>query len=71
MVHEAETYRAEDDLQREKVVAKNSLESYTFNMRSTIEDEKLKDKISESDKKKVLDKCNEVISWLDKNQVRV
>uniref|UniRef100_A0A087XRG4 Heat shock protein family A (Hsp70) member 8b n=2 Tax=Poecilia formosa TaxID=48698 RepID=A0A087XRG4_POEFO len=69
MVHEAETYRAEDDLQREKVVAKNSLESYTFNIRSTIEDEKLKDKISESDKKKILDKCNEVISWLDKNQV--
>ncbi|XP_043975654.1 heat shock protein family A (Hsp70) member 8b [Gambusia affinis] len=68
MVHEAETYREEDDLQREKVAAKNSLESYTFNMRSTIEDEKLKDKISELDKKKILDKCSEVISWLDKNQ---
>lgn len=69
MVQEAEKYKAEDDVQREKVSAKNSLESYAFNMKSTIEDDKLKDKISEEDKQKILDKCNEVISWLDRNQV--
>ena len=28
----------------------------------------LKDKISEDDKKKVLDKCQETLSWLDANQ---
>ena len=38
-------------------------------MKSTVEDEKLAGKISEEDKQKILDKCNEVISWLDKNQV--
>lgn len=69
MVQEAEKYKAEDDVQREKVVAKNGLESYAFNMKSTVEDEKLKGKISDEDKQKILDKCNEVISWLDKNQV--
>lgn len=69
MVQEAEKYKSEDDVQREKVSAKNGLESYAFNMKSTVEDEKLKDKISEEDKQKILDKCNEVISWLDKNQV--
>jgi L1 cell adhesion molecule like protein len=37
-------------------------------MKSTVEDEKLKDKISEDDKKLITDKCNEVIDWLDKNQ---
>ncbi|KAK1900711.1 Heat shock cognate 70 kDa protein [Dissostichus eleginoides] len=68
MVQEAENYRAEDDVQREKVIAKNGLESYSFNMKSTVEDEKLKDKISDEDKKKIVDKCNEVISWLDRNQ---
>uniref|UniRef100_A0A8C8DI53 Heat shock protein family A (Hsp70) member 8b n=1 Tax=Oryzias sinensis TaxID=183150 RepID=A0A8C8DI53_9TELE len=68
MVQEAEKYKAEDDVQREKVSAKNGLESYAFNMKSTVEEEKLKDKISEDDRKKILDKCNEVISWLDRNQ---
>uniref|UniRef100_A0A4W4F9M9 Heat shock cognate 71 kDa protein n=1 Tax=Electrophorus electricus TaxID=8005 RepID=A0A4W4F9M9_ELEEL len=68
MVQEAEKYKAEDDVQRDKVSTKNGLESYAFNMKSTVEDEKLKGKISDEDKQKILDKCNEVISWLDKNQ---
>uniref|UniRef100_A0A8C9YAE5 Heat shock protein 8 n=1 Tax=Sander lucioperca TaxID=283035 RepID=A0A8C9YAE5_SANLU len=68
MVQEAEKYKAEDDVQRDKVSAKNGLESYAFNMKSTVEDEKLAGKISDDDKTKILEKCNEVISWLDKNQ---
>uniref|UniRef100_A0A8C9T0A6 Heat shock protein family A (Hsp70) member 8 n=1 Tax=Scleropages formosus TaxID=113540 RepID=A0A8C9T0A6_SCLFO len=68
MVQDAEKYKAEDDVQREKVSSKNSLESYAFNMKSTVEDEKLQGKISDEDKKKILEKCNEVINWLDKNQ---
>lgn len=70
MVQEAERYRTEDDAQREKVTAKNTLESLAFNMKSTVEDEKLKDKISAEDKKTIVDKCNEVIAWLDRNQVK-
>lgn len=69
MVHEAEKYKAEDDVQRDKVSSKNGLESYAFNMKSTVEDDKLAGKISDDDKKMILDKCNEVIGWLDKNQV--
>lgn len=70
MVQEAEQFRAEDEAQRDKVTAKNSLESLAFNMKSTVEDEKLQDKISPEDKKTIVDKCNEVISWLDRNQVK-
>ncbi|XP_029049334.1 heat shock 70 kDa protein cognate 4-like [Osmia bicornis bicornis] len=69
MVNEAEQYRNEDEQQRERIIAKNALESYCFNMKSTMEDEKIKDKIDPSDKEKVLNKCNEVISWLDRNQL--
>ncbi|CAH2318708.1 heat shock cognate 71 kDa -like [Pelobates cultripes] len=69
MVQEADRYKAEDEAQREKITAKNSLESLAFNMKSTAEDEKLKDKITPEDKQKILDKCNEVISWLDRNQM--
>lgn len=69
MVKDAEKYRDEDDKQKGRISAKNSLESYSFNIKSTVEDEKLKDKISEEDKKKVLDKVQETIKWLDANQL--
>ena len=69
MVKDAEKYKNEDEEQRGRVSAKNSLESYAFNMKSTVDDEKLKDKVSEEDKKTIIDKCNEIISWLDSNQV--
>nr|AAN14526.1 heat shock cognate 70 [Chironomus yoshimatsui] len=69
MVNESEKYRNEDDLQKDRIAAKNGLESYCFNMKSTMVDEKLKDKISESDKKPIMDKCNETIKWLDANQL--
>merc|ERR1719511_161903 len=68
MVNDAEKYKAEDDLQKERISAKNNLESYCFNMKSTLEDDKLKDKISESDRKTINDKCDEAIKWLDINQ---
>jgi len=68
MVKEAEKFKGEDDKQRDRITAKNALESYAFNMKSTVEDEKLKDKISEDDKKTIADKCTEVIAWLDSNQ---
>merc|ERR1719270_1179299 len=69
MVNDAEQYKAEDEKQKEKISAKNNLESYCFNMKSTIEDEKLKDKIGESDKEAIAKKCEETIKWLDANQL--
>lgn len=50
MVQEAEKYKAEDDVQRVEVSAKNGLESYAFNMKSAVEAEKLAGKISDDDK---------------------
>ncbi|CAG2246847.1 HSPA1s [Mytilus edulis] len=69
MVNDAEKYKAEDEQQKDRITAKNSLESYSFNMKQTVEDEKLKDKISESDKKEIMDKCDEIIKWLDANNL--
>merc|ERR1712243_201773 len=68
MVNDAEKYKAEDDKQREKVQAKDSLESYCFNMKSTMDEEKVKTAISDSEKKTITDKCDECIKWLDNNQ---
>uniref|UniRef100_A0A4W6DDR4 Heat shock protein family A (Hsp70) member 2 n=1 Tax=Lates calcarifer TaxID=8187 RepID=A0A4W6DDR4_LATCA len=70
MVQDADKYKAEDDLQRDKISAKNSLESYAFNMKSSVQDENLKGKISEEDQKKVIEKCDETITWLENNQLK-
>jgi len=69
MVNDAEKFKADDDKQKERISAKNGLESYCFNMKTTLEDEKVKDKISEDDAKKIIDKCDEAIKWLDGNQL--
>merc|ERR1712018_564160 len=46
MVEESEKFKVEDNEQKEKIEAKNHLESYCFNIKSTLEDNSLKDKIS-------------------------
>merc|ERR1712174_84746 len=65
MVNDAEKFKAEDDKQKERVSAKNELESYCFNMKTTLDDEKVKDKISEDDMKTITDKCDEAIKTLE------
>lgn len=69
MVNEAEQYKAEDETNRDRVGAKNGLESYVYQIKQTIEDEKLKGKLSDQDKEKILSKCKSVLDWLDKNQM--
>merc|ERR1712065_89952 len=56
MVAEAEKYKNEDEAVKEKIAAKNALESYAYNMKSTFDDDKVKGK------------CSEVLAWLDANQ---
>ncbi|XP_063287449.1 heat shock 70 kDa protein-like isoform X1 [Pelobates fuscus] len=69
MVQDAEKYKADDDAQREKISAKNSLESYVYNIKSMVEDENMKGKLSEDDKKTISEKCQQIISWLESNQL--
>ncbi|KAJ5169075.1 Heat shock 70 kDa protein [Penicillium canariense] len=66
MLAEAEKYKAEDEQEAGRIQAKNGLESYAYSLKNTLSEGKLQ--ISEDDKKKVEDKINEVISWLDNNQ---
>ena len=68
MVQDSEKFKAEDEKQKERIDAKNQLESYCFNIKSTLDDDKLSEKISAQDKSSCLEKCNDTISWLDKNQ---
>ena len=69
MVNEAEKYKEEDEKQRDRIAAKNALESYAYNLKSTVDDDKIKDKISSEDKSTIEKKAKEVLDWLDNNQV--
>jgi len=68
MVNDAEKFKAEDDAMREKVQAKNELESQAFQLKQSVEDEKVAQAISDADKNAIISKCDEVIAWLDANQ---
>jgi len=68
MVNEAEKYRAEDEAATARIQAKNGLESFAFNIKNSLSDEKVAGKLDAADKKKLEDACQEVITWLDGNQ---
>merc|ERR1712203_496740 len=68
MVNDAEKFKQEDEQQKERIQAKNDLESYAFQMKQTVEDDKVKDKISADEVKTITDKCEDAIKWLDANQ---
>ncbi|GBG62922.1 hypothetical protein CBR_g34293 [Chara braunii] len=69
MVKEAEEFAEEDKKVKERIDARNSLETYVYNMKNTINDkDKLADKIAEEDKEKVESTLKETLEWLDDNQ---
>nr|URW69979.1 heat shock protein [Bemisia tabaci] len=67
MLADAEKYKHEDEKQKERVTARNQLEGYTFNVKQAVEE--AGSKLSETDKKAVLDKCSAVLTWLDTNSL--
>jgi len=69
MVQEAEKYKAEDEVARKKVDAKNGLENYAFNMRSTLRDDKVGGKLDAADKEKMDKAIDEALQWLEANQL--
>ncbi|KAK7043605.1 Hsp70 chaperone [Paramarasmius palmivorus] len=68
MVNEAEKYKAEDEAAAARITAKNGLESFAYNLRNSMTDEKLADKFDPADKSKLETAVNETIQWLDASQ---
>jgi len=69
MVNEAKEFEEEDRKLKEKIDAKNSLESYIYNIKNTINDEdKIKDKLTDDDKETLENLVKETTEWIDENQ---
>ncbi|KAJ1380898.1 Heat shock protein 70 family [Sesbania bispinosa] len=69
MVKEAEEMAEEDKKVRERIDARNKLETYIYNMRSTVNDkDKLSEKIDSDDKERIENTLKEALEWLEDNQ---
>jgi L1 cell adhesion molecule like protein len=69
MLSDAEKYKKEDDAQRERISTKNALESYCFNMKSSLDDEKISSKLSADDKTKINDNVESTLKWMESNHL--
>ena len=70
MVQEAEEFQEEDKKVRDKIEARNALESYAYSMKHTLGDSArgVADKIGDDDKETIEKALEEVNEWLDDNQ---
>jgi len=65
MVNDAERYKSEDDAAKDRLQAKNHLESYAFSLRQSIQDPKISAKLNDGDKKKLEEAVNGAIKWME------
>jgi len=67
LVKEAEKFKDEDEKVRQRVESKNQLEQLCYQYRQTLGEEKLKDKFTEDEKKKVNELTDAALKWANDN----
>merc|ERR1712115_572880 len=67
MVREAEEFAEEDKKVKERIDARNGLESYLYNLKTPRDDDEKADNISAEDKKELQDIVDETLDWMDEN----
>ena len=67
LVKEAEKFKDEDNKVKDRIEAKNTLEQYCYQVRQALNEEKLKDKFSEDEKKQIETKVDEILKWTNDN----
>ncbi|KAK7017930.1 hypothetical protein SK128_003228 [Halocaridina rubra] len=69
MVHDAEKYQEDDAKQRERIDAKNRLESLCFSVKSAVSEPSVADKLTADEKRSIEQKAEETLKWLEANQL--
>lgn len=68
MVADAEKFAAEDEANRKKIEALNSLSSFVYGLKNQVTDsEGLGGKLDSDDKQTILDAIKEATEWIDEN----
>ena len=68
MVQEAEEFAEEDKRTKDRIDGRNALESYCYQLKTTLEDEEKPLDISEEDRESMDEAIKETLEWLDDNQ---
>merc|ERR1711988_1270207 len=69
MVNDAEKFKDEDDKQKDRIAAKNGLESYIFNLKSSLDNEEVKTKLAPEEVSAASKALDDALKWLDANQL--
>merc|ERR1712134_205824 len=69
MVSDAEKFKDEDDKQKDRITAKNGLESYIFNLKSSLDNQEIKSKLSSEELAGAQTALDEALKWMDSNQL--
>ena len=67
MIREAEEFAEEDKKTQGRVTAKNGLEGYLYNLKTSLNDEKIADKVEPSEKNELISQIDEALDWLEEN----
>ena len=67
MVKEAESYKSEDEINKQRIESKNSFENYAFSLRNALKEEKITEKLDLTDKDKLNKSIDEAVKWLEQN----
>ena len=65
MVEEAEKYKEEDEAKRDTVNSRNGLESYCFQLQSSLDEKTVAEKLSEEDLTSLKTEVANTMSWLE------
>jgi heat shock 70kDa protein 1/2/6/8 len=67
-IQESERYKAQDEANKARIEAKNSLENYVYQICNTLTDERTRDLLSETEIVEIEEAAREVTAWLEENQ---
>ena len=68
MISDAEKFKEEDTINAKIVEERNNLENYTYGIKSSLDNEQLKDKFTEQQRNELNGLVDETQTWLDSNQ---
>jgi len=69
MVNDAERFKDDDEAQRERVAAKNGLEAFIFNVKASLDQDAVKDKLGAAEMSEARSQVDSALAWLDRNQL--
>ena len=67
MIDEAERYKSQDESNKVRIEAKNSLENLVYQTKDMLSQDAVQDKLSDEDKDVINSKCTDNIKWLNEN----